>query len=197
MSSPWSRLRSWLGDYLLEAELWCEGRSPWARLVLLAYLAYAGVRHLASDQYRSWFSGITLAFHEMGHLLLSWFGQTLHMLGGSLMQLVVPLAAALYLLLRQRDHFGLAVGAAWLSFSMWELAVYVADASREQLPLVGYSDNPIHDWAWLLTRWHLLNQDYLIAAVVRVCATVTWLGAMLLGAWLCWHMLRPQLRGSG
>lgn len=184
--------RGWLletwDSIKLDAELWCEGRRAWPRAVLLAYLAYAGLRHLLSDDYRSWFSGITLAFHEMGHLLFSPFGDTLHLLGGSLLQVGVPLAAALYLWLRQGDFFGLAVGQAWLSFSLWELAVYVADARRENLALVGFSDDPQHDWATLLTRWHVLNYADHFAWSVWLLALLIWSCAILWGVWLCWRM---------
>lgn len=182
------RLSEFWGGRKLDAELWCEGRSPWLRAALLAYLAYAGIRHMASPLYRSWFSGITLGIHELGHLVCSGLGQTLSFLSGSVFQILVPLAAALYLWLRQDDYFGLSVGGAWLSFSLWELAVYIGDASRGDLPLVGFSDQPQHDWEVLLTQWHLLNHDATIAWAVRVPAVVLWGGSMALGAWLCWRM---------
>ena len=173
-----------------DAEEWCaEDRTPWPRLALLAYLLYAGVRHIADHLYRSWFAGITLAFHEMGHIIFA-APRILQVAGGSIMQLLVPLAAALHLLYRQRDYFGFAVGTAWLSFSMWELATYMGDARTEALALVGFSDNPEHDWSTLLTAWGVLNHDTAIATVVRVLAFVVWSGSMMFGVWLCWRMWR-------
>jgi hypothetical protein len=179
-----------LRDRRDDAEEWCEAKAWWPRAALLAYLVYAGVRHLASPMYRSWFAGITLAFHEMGHVLFVPLGRTMTILGGSLMQLIVPTAAAVYLLLRQRDYFGFAVGGAWLATSMFELATYVGDASHEDLPLVGFGGNPEHDWSSLLTQWHLLNHDAAIATCVRVVAFVVWAASMALGAWLCVTMAR-------
>jgi hypothetical protein len=153
-----------------DAREWTEGRNLWVRLPLLAYLLYAGARHTADPMYRSWFAGITLAIHETGHILFSLFGDTLMILGGTILQLFAPLAAAVYLLLRQRDYFGFAVGAAWLAFSTWEMATYMADANKDQLPLVGFGDNPAHDWGTLFTRWHVLNHCDSIATVFRVGA---------------------------
>ncbi|MBW2458309.1 MAG: hypothetical protein JRI68_27650 [Deltaproteobacteria bacterium] len=187
-----SRGWSWFQDRKLDAELWCDGRAPWLRAALLAYLIYGGVRHLLDPTYRTWFAGITLAFHELGHVVFTPLGYTLGLLGGSLMQIIVPLAAAIYLVLRQGDYFGLAVGQSWLAFSLWELALYISDAAREELALVGFSDRPEHDWSALLTRWHLLNSCDTIAFVVRAIATVTWLTAMGLGAWLCWRLWSGQ-----
>ncbi len=181
-----------LRDLKLDAELWCDDRSPWARLALLAYLAYAGVRHLLEPMYRSWFGGITLAFHEAGHMIFAGLGNTMMLLGGSIMQVLVPLVAAVYLLVRQGDYFGFGVGACWLSYALWELALYIWDAAREELPLVGFSDDPQHDWGTLLTQWGILNSCDTIAFVVRVLATLIWGGAIVLGAWLCWCMWNAQ-----
>lgn len=177
-----------LRDRKLDAELWCDEKSPWVRLGLLAYLAYAGARHLLEPLYQSWFAGITLGFHEAGHLVFAGFGNTMMLLGGSLLQVTVPLAAAAYLLLRQGDYFGFAVGGAWLSFALWEMAVYIFDAAREELPLVGFGDHPQHDWGTLLTQWGVLNSCDTIAALVRVLATACWAGSVALGGWLCWRM---------
>ncbi len=182
-----------------DAEDWCAERSPWARGVLLVYLAYAGLRHLLDPFYASWFSGLTLGFHELGHLVLMPFGTTMHLLGGSLFQITVPLVAALYLLTWQRDFFGLSVGLAWEAFALFEMATYMADASREQLGLVGFSDHPIHDWSALFTRFRVLNHCDAIANLVRGVALLTWLAAMALGVWLLWRMFqawRPRRSGA-
>lgn len=175
-----------------DARTWADGRQVWLRLPLLAYLLYAGVRHVLDPMYRSWFAGITLVFHEMGHLVFAACGQTLMLLGGSIFQLVIPLLAALYLWLRQRDYFGAAVGGAWLSYAGWEMATYIADANKERLALVGFSDNPMHDWTTLLTSWRLLNHCDTIASLVRFGSFLTWGLSMALGLWLCWVMYKTR-----
>lgn len=175
-------------DLREEAEAWTDGRSPWLRAALLAYLAYAGFNHLIDGFYRSWFAGITLIFHEMGHIIFSLFGRTLEILGGSIMQVVVPVAAGAHLLIKQRDFFGVAVCGSWLSFSLWEMGLYIWDAAREQLPLVGFGGQPHHDWGTLLTQWHVLNHCDHIAFVVRTLAFLVWLASVGLGGWLCWRM---------
>jgi hypothetical protein len=174
------RLPRWAEDWLDDLRDWCATRSPWPRAPLAAYLLYAGIRHLADRNYRSWFAGLTLVLHEMGHLLFSPLGRTLGILGGSIVQLAAPLGVALYLLLRQRDWFGLGVGGSWLGFSIFELGAYLYDANKEELPLVGFSDAPEHDWGTLLTEWHVLNHTEAIAAVIRVLATATWLLSTIL-----------------
>lgn len=173
-----------------DAEDWCEDKSPWLRAGLLTYLGYAGLRHLFDPMWVSWFAALTLMFHELGHIVMMPFGLTLHLLGGSAAQLLVPTAAGLYLLLKQRDWFGLVVCTAWLAFAEYEMATYMADASREQLPMVGFSDHPIHDWSALFTQWRVLNYCDQIANTVRGVAFLTWAAAMALGSWLAWLMFR-------
>ncbi len=185
-------LRDYLEALRDDARDWTAGRSPWARLLLYLYLVYAGVRHLLDPMYRSWFGGITLILHEMGHLLFSMLGQTLMLLGGSLTQLAAPALAALYLLFFQRDWFGLSVGASWLSFSTFELATYVGDANKNQLALVGMGDKVLHDWDTLLTQWHLLNHCDIFVTLLRAFATGLFAGAAWLGAWLLYRMYRAD-----
>ncbi len=187
------RIRQWLSDTARavrdDAVQWTtEKRLLLPRVLLLAYLFYAGIRHLFFPLYRSWFGGITLIFHEMGHLLCASLGQTIHLLAGSLAQLLIPTAATVYLLFKQRDYFGVAVGMSWLAFATWELATYIDDANRELLPLVAFGDDALHDWATLLTDWGLLNQAQIFAFLTRGFATCTWVAAMLLAGWLCYRI---------
>lgn len=170
-----------------------EERSPWARAALALYLFYAGVRHLADPLYRSWFAALTLGFHELGHIVFAPFGRTWMLLGGSLMQLIVPAAAAVYLLVRQRDWFGVWVGQAWFAFSAFEVATYVEDANKERLPLVSFSGRYEHDWSMLLTDWRLLNACDTIATGIRFVALVFWASAMLAASLLLYRMLRAKL----
>ncbi|HXY70814.1 MAG TPA: hypothetical protein VEH62_15335 [Gemmatimonadales bacterium] len=179
-----------------DARAWAAGRRWWPRALLLAYLGYAGVRHLTDAEYASIFSGITLAIHELGHVLFGFLGEWLGVAGGSITQLAAPAAAAL-VLLRQRDYFGVAVGGAWLSISLSNLAVYVADARAEELPLVSLGGGDVvHDWNYLLGSLHLLPYDTGIAALVRFAALAVLALSVLLGAWLCAIMGRPPREAS-
>lgn len=114
------------------------------------------------------------------------------MAGGSITQLAAPLAAAL-VLLRQRDYFGVAVGGAWLSMSLSNLAVYVADARAEALPLVSLGGGDVvHDWNFLLGSAHLLSHDTEIAGLVRLASFAALALSVGLGAWLCAVMARRR-----
>lgn len=178
-----------------DAEAWCAGRS-WAwRAALLLYLGWAGVRHLRDPLYSSLFGGITFGIHELGHLLLSWAGRFLGTAGGSLAQVAAPAAAA-FLLYRQRDYFGVAVGGAWEAFSLWNLATYAGDARAQELPLIGLTADPVHDWNWMLSKLGILTWDAGLAAATRIAAFLVWAGSMALGGWLCWRIWANRRRSG-
>ncbi len=187
-------LRDRIEELQDDFELWLDKREDYvARGLLVAYLVYGVVRHIADPLYRTWFGGITLAFHEMGHIVFMPFGHTLMVAGGSIMQLLVPTAAAVYLLKKQEDWFGFAVGLSWLSFSMFELATYVGDAAREELPLVSMGGGYHHDWNMLLTQWHLIGQCDALAFGVRLLAGAVGFGATGFGGYIVYRIGRRRL----
>ena len=125
--------------------------------------------------------GANLLFHEAGHPLFGIFGwEPLAILGGTLMQLGVPLLVTGSFWLR-REPLAVAVAGMWFFENFLNIARYVADARAQVLPLVGGGE---HDWADLLGRWGLLAQDTAIAQSLRALG---WLGMLACWAWLAWR----------
>lgn len=176
-----------------DAARWSEGRLWQWRLPLLAALAWVGVRHLADPEYWSIFMGLTLALHEIGHILFAPFGEAMSVAGGSLAQLLAPVAAGL-VLRRQRDWFGVAVAGCWLAFSLANLATYIGDARAGELPLVsvGEGDEVIHDWNYLLDLAGWLHLDASFARFARVLSGCTLLLSVSFGGWLCRRMMTSR-----
>ncbi len=171
---------------------WCEGRSWLWRAPLLLYLAYVGVRHLGDPEYTSLFGGINLGIHEAGHVVLSFAGQWVMVLGGTLFQLAAPLVAA-FLFLRQPDYFAVPVCGAWFSTNLYNVATYMADARALELPLVtlGPEGGDVeHDWNYLLDSVGLLHYDTTLAGLVRLLAFLVMWGSIAAGVWMCWRMAR-------
>lgn len=172
-----------------DAEDWAQKKSWLWRFPLLCYLAYAGIRHLKDPEYNSLLGGITFGIHELGHLLFSFDGTFLMIAGGTLCQLAAPVAAGL-VLLRQRDYFGVSFAGCWFSFSLLNVATYLADARKQKLPLLGFSSDPTHDWNYMLRTLHLLPYDTAIARFLRVFSFLLLVSCLCFGAWLCWKMYR-------
>jgi hypothetical protein len=190
---PDSIASNWLDD----AARWSEGRLWQWRVPLLAALAWIGVRHLAEPEYWSIFMGLTLALHEIGHILFAPFGETMSVAGGSITQLAAPVAAAL-VLRRQRDWFGVAVAGCWLAFSLANLGTYIGDARAGELPLVSVGDGEevIHDWSYLLDLAGWLHLDASFARLARVLSGGVLASSVLFGGWLCRRMMRSRAKTS-
>ena len=109
-------------------------------------------------------------------MLLGPLGDPLAVLGGSLFQVIVPLAFVGYFFVR-RDLFAACVVMAWLGASLSNLARYIGDARSQELPLLG-GENVIHDWWFLLVEWDLLSRDLVIAQWVRLLGALAFVVAV-------------------
>lgn len=143
---------------------------------------------------------VNLVFHEAGHILFAPFGDFMAVLGGSAMQLLIPLVVALAFLVQNRDPFGASVGVWWLGQSAKDLAPYINDARLQALPLLGGvtgRDVPgYHDWHNLLSRTGLLAWDTAIARAVDLAGTLLLVAAISWGGFILWREYRrhdPEL----
>ncbi len=154
---------------------------------LLPYLAWL----VGSYEYH-FLDHVNLAIHEAGHLLARPFGQTVHMLGGTLLQLVVPLVFVGNFWWRRR-RFDAAICLLWFAESLMYTAAYLGDAYLMQLPLVG---GEIHDWNWMLSRFGLVHSCTSIAQGVHIVASLTALGSVLGAGWAALAERSSQLSAS-
>jgi len=137
---------------------------------------------------------VNLPFHEAGHVLLSPFGRFLTVLGGSLLQVAVPLACAATFVRKTRDPFAASVATWWAGQSLMDLAPYVADARALRLPLLGGRSGAEvegHDWEHLLTTLGLLDHD---VALGRLAFAT---GALVMSASLAWGAVVLWRKRSG
>jgi hypothetical protein len=175
---------------------WARGRMGWWRILLLLFLGWDGLAHLRDPEAGGIFAGITFGVHEFGHLLFAFGGEFLTVLGGSLNQVLIPSAAGA-LMFHYRDYFGMAVAGTWLSSSLLDMARYVADARAQELDLVGFGEDPGHDWAYLLNHWGALPHDLQIAGGIRFVALLLLIASIGFGGWLCSLMGKAAERSAG
>jgi hypothetical protein len=128
-----------------------------------------------------------LALHEAGHLIFGVFGSTAELYGGTLGQLVFPLAAMATFWWRRRPG-ELAVCGAWLCENLFNIARYMADARAQELPLAGGGQ---HDWLHIFSRWGMLEADTTVARATRVLG---WLGFAACVLWLAWRFYDDNRR---
>ncbi len=153
---------------------------------------------------RSFMHLINLPFHEAGHLILAFFGDFIRVLGGTLMQILIPLVCAAEFV-RRGDAFGGSFGLWWTGQSFIDAAPYIYDARAGELMLLGGvtgQDAPdYHDWHNILERLGLLSYDHVIAylakyfgAIVLLLA-VTWAACTLVRQYRTYRTSGPELPG--
>ncbi|MGA3088462.1 MAG: hypothetical protein ABSD75_07600 [Terriglobales bacterium] len=153
-----------------------------------AFLAYAFSAHGGF----LFIDNANLVVHEGGHNLFGWFGATLGLWGGTLLQWLVPfLLAAYFFSERQTTAF---VFCLFFFFENWlYTATYMADARAQALALVttGDPDFVEHDFHTIFSSLGVLDHDTQIAAAVRLLG---WCGMLATMGWLA---ARSRIRASG
>lgn len=117
---------------------------------------------------------INLYIHEAGHLLSRVFGMGIGILGGSLLQLLLPLALVIVTL--RESSRGMPYAMFWAGESFVNVAVYVADARYKNLRLI--REGLVHDWNWLLRD--RLSWAEPISTTLRVIGLLLCLTAIIL-----------------
>jgi hypothetical protein len=130
-----------------------------------------------------------LLFHEAGHPLAGLFSWRLEVYGGTMGQLAFPCVLAVSCW-RKRHTLGFAAGCIWFFENWFNIARYMADARRMELPLVGGGD---HDWNIIFFRWGLLQYDTQIAVAVKL---VAWVGIAVTCAWVFWRAWQDRRRAT-
>lgn len=91
---------------------------------------------------------VNLITHEAGHVVFSIFGYFLSILGGTLLQLIVPTIFIGYFAFN-REQYSASLLLYWLGINLLNISVYAGDALKMQLPLLT-GDVDTHDWNQLL-----------------------------------------------
>jgi hypothetical protein len=185
-------------DFIERLSEWTRACEPWRPLSLwaiagwlvfyLLFLAYAFRMHGGF----LFIDSANLVVHEGGHLLFGWFGRTLGLWGGTILQWLVPLLLAGYFF-RERQSAAF-VFCLFFFFENWlYTAIYMADARAMALPLVttGDPDFVEHDWNTIFSGLGLLNYDTVIAAVVRISG---WIGMVGCAGWLAGRVRQPEVQ---
>ncbi len=130
----------------------------------------------------SFMHNVNLMFHEFGHLFFSPFGTFMHILGGSLFQVIWPWTFLFAFLVKYRDTFAASLMLWWSGQSFVDLSPYIADAYYRGLPLVGGGGEDSHDWGNLLTMTGLLESYMSIARLSFFIGSVMMIAALIWSA---------------
>ena len=133
-----------------------------------------GLNFFGAGIFLRFIHGVDLIIHEAGHVFFLVFGQFLHALGGSLLQVAVPAVCAVHFLW-QRQPASFAVALFWTGESITDVAIYMADARAMALPLLGGGH---HDWNYLLGTLGLLGAAGFLATLTYGLGALVILAAL-------------------
>jgi hypothetical protein len=141
---------------------------------------------------------VDLAIHEFGHMVfqpfgVAFLGETMVILGGSLLQVVFPLIFAGYFVWprdgHRTDSLAVATCVWWCALNLLDVSIYVGDARAGQLMLLtgetGSEGGP-HDWRMLLSSWGVLSRDLHYAERLRALAFFLAAASVLAALWFEW-----------
>jgi hypothetical protein len=168
-----------------------EPWQPVSRRALSAWLVFYIVL-LANAVFHGtlfkWFDLVFVPIHEGGHLLFGYFGRWIMVAGGTLLQLFVPSALAVYFVLK-RQLFGTTFCAFFFFEQFLPIGIYMADARCQCLEYVTVGDPELaeHDWFYLFSHAGVLEHDTQIGNFFRVLG---WIGMLGTVAWFVWRSWR-------
>ena len=171
-----------------------EHVEPWrvyANAALYAVSLYLGWQYYRMD-IPDWEIGSTFLntaitpFHEFGHILFRPFGEFMTNLGGSLAQLLLPLALLCLFSFKNRDNFTASLMLWWMGTQFLCIAPYIYDAETPtHILLTGRTgDSGAHDFIDVLGDLGWLYRGHRIAAIVHGVGLVVMLAAWAWGGWV-------------
>jgi hypothetical protein len=144
----------------------------------IVIVAIYGVVCAASPGTYRFLDRVDLVFHEAGHVFFGSFGEFIGILGGSLMQVLIPAGIVVYFAIR-RQNYSAAVTLFWVGQSLFNVSVYARDARARALPLLG-GEETIHDWNYILAKVGLIRWDQAVGNVIYAVGLLA-LAASILG----------------
>ncbi|HAG27293.1 TPA: hypothetical protein DCG61_00700 [Patescibacteria group bacterium] len=122
---------------------------------------------------------VNLVIHEAGHVVFALFGNLIMLLGGTILQLLVPIVFILYFVF-QKQIYSASLLMYWLAINLFNVSVYVGDAVTMSLPLLT-SDTSTHDWNQTFTILGILNHTDIISGIIFVTGLLVMVLALVLG----------------
>lgn len=124
-----------------------------AKIIFTVFIALYFISFVLNPLQNMILNGFLLSIHEAGHFVFIPFGEFIHVLGGTIFQIMIPVLFAVYFFLKKEIYsasfLNLLLGASLINAS-----IYVRDAKNMALDLVV---GDIHDWNYILSNLGILK----------------------------------------
>ncbi|MCA9363384.1 hypothetical protein KC851_03615 [Candidatus Kaiserbacteria bacterium] len=133
------------------------------KLITSSLLVLSALQQIFTKDTWAFIQNVNLIFHEAGHVIFIFFGETLYILGGSILEITIPLIVTVHFVWT-KQFFSAAVTCWWLATALLSVSIYASDARERVLPLIT-NDISTHDWFNLLNNHNLLKYDDVIGFI--------------------------------
>ena len=137
---------------------------------------------------------LTIAPHEIGHLICMPFGTFLYIAGGSIWQVLFWVLIGVYSLLVNKQITLPLIFWAIAGHSFINMAIYIGDAQARQLPLLFGMGPEHHDWYNLLQPLGLLHYDHFFAVLAGLFGVLILFAVIAAGIITAWMIPRTSFR---
>ena len=124
---------------------------------------------------------VNFIFHEAGHFMFYILGETTMFIMGSGVEILIPFGVTIYFL-RNNQPISASISSMWLATAVASVSVYIADAPLQQLELWG---GGLHDWAYLLGKYSLLDITEEIVLIFKII----WLVIIIFINYACYKQI--------
>jgi len=132
---------------------------------------------------------IILYIHEAGHFFFRMFGENLYILGGSIMQVLVPFVW--FIVAWREESANAPVAVFFTGLSTVDVSIYIRDAETRILPLLG-GHHVKHDWATFLGDHDMLDWSVPLADIFFFTGLLAALGAIGWGVSLSFRLYQQD-----
>ena len=134
-------------------------------LICAMYFLYCVLNATSNPEDWHFIDNVNLIFHEAGHPIFSFFGDFMHIAGGTLGQLLIPIICGISFL-RSEQYYSATIMLMWVGQNLTSISIYASDAIKMELPLLG-GDSSGHDWHNMLEMTGLLSYADIIAKTIH------------------------------
>jgi hypothetical protein len=158
------------------------------RMMVTAALAAYSVPVVADARGASLLNCVNIAVHETGHVLFAQSGGTLALLGGTLLQLLLPLALAMHFTMR-RDEHAASVCVWWIGQNLIVIGSMMAGTTDLALPDPWRGEQ---EWHLLFGQWDVILFAMQYAQLTRGLGVLVMLVSVVWG--VCEALRTPPRR---
>jgi hypothetical protein len=133
-----------------------KNTSKVSKVILLVLIAISSFKLIFSTNHYIFLDNVNLLIHEAGHLIFGFFPGIFPALGGTINQLLIPILFLIYFY-RNKDILGFNFCIFWVGDNLINISVYIKDANKMMLPLIGQNDGFGHDWNNILSALNILS----------------------------------------